>query len=73
MDLDEIARRKINLDILSKLEQRPSEAGVSYQNTQRSILVFSSHKGVEISTIYHTFIDTCKINGISTIEYLRNC
>ena len=38
---------------------------------RKNSLVFGSHKGVEISTIYHTFIETCKMNGISTIEYFK--
>jgi len=32
---------------------------------------FGNHAGVEISVIYHTFIETCKICGVSTLEYFK--
>ena len=32
---------------------------------------FGSHKGVKISVIYHTYIETCKLWGVSTLEYFK--
>lgn len=32
---------------------------------------FGSHEGVQISVIYHTFIETCKMCGVSTLEYFK--
>ena len=39
MELDEIAKRKLNFDHLSELEERPSEAGDPYLNMNRDELV----------------------------------
>ena len=38
---------------------------------RKNSLTFGSHAGVEISVIYHTFIQTCKMCGISTLEYFK--
>ena len=32
---------------------------------------FCSHKGVEVSALYHTVIETCKLQGYSVLEYLE--
>lgn len=32
---------------------------------------FCSHKGVEVSAMYHTVIETCKLQGYSVLEYLE--
>ena len=29
------------------------------------------HDGAEVSVIYHTFIETCKMCGVSTLEYFK--
>ncbi|MCI1646787.1 MAG: transposase domain-containing protein [Bacteroides sp.] len=34
-------------------------------------IVTGSHTGAETSAIYHTFIETCKMNGISSLEYFK--
>jgi len=34
-------------------------------------LGFGSHEGVQISVIYHTFIETCKMCGVSMLEYFK--
>ena len=39
MELDEIAKRKLNFEHLSELEERPSEAGDPYLNMNRDELV----------------------------------
>ena len=39
MELDEIAKRKLNFEHLSELEERPSEAGDPYLNMNRNELV----------------------------------
>ena len=38
---------------------------------RKNSLTFGSHAGVEISAIYHTFIQTCKMCGVSTLEYFK--
>ena len=32
---------------------------------------FGSHAGAKVSVIYHTFIETCKMCGVSTLEYFK--
>ena len=34
-------------------------------------LAFGSHAGAKVSVIYHTFIETCKMCGVSTLEYFK--
>ncbi len=36
------------------------------------VVDFCSHAGAKVSVIYHTFIETCKMWGVSTLEDLRN-
>ena len=50
--------------------KRSSYAGLLPTGRKNS-LMFGSHKGAEMSAIFHTFIETCKMNGISTIEYFK--
>jgi len=38
---------------------------------RKNSLTFGSHDGAEVSVIYHTFIETCKMCGISTLEYFK--
>ena len=38
---------------------------------RKNSLTFGSHAGVQISVIYHTFIETCKMCGVSTLEYFK--
>ena len=38
---------------------------------RKNSLTFGSHAGVEISVIYHTFIQTYKMCGVSTLEYFK--
>ena len=38
---------------------------------RKNSLTFGSHAGVEISVVYHTFIQTCKMCGVSTLEYFK--
>ena len=38
---------------------------------RKNSLGFGSHAGVEVSVIYHTFIETCKMCGVSTLEYFK--
>ena len=43
-----------------------------YDNGSRGRQVLTDFLGsAEMSAIFHTFIETCKINGISTIEYFK--
>ena len=38
---------------------------------RKNSLTFGSHTGAKVSVIYHTFIETCKMCGISTLEYFK--
>ena len=38
---------------------------------RKNSLTFGSHDGAEVSVIYHTFIETCKMCGVSTLEYFK--
>ena len=38
---------------------------------RKNSLIFGSHDGAEVSVIYHTFIETCKMCGVSTLEYFK--
>jgi len=38
---------------------------------RKNSLTFGSHDGVEVSVIYHTFIETCKMCGVPTLEYFK--
>ena len=38
---------------------------------RKNSLFFGSHTGAETFAIYHTFIETCKMNGISSLEYFK--
>lgn len=38
---------------------------------RKNSLTFGSHAGAEVSVIYHTFIETCKMCGVSTLEYFK--
>ena len=38
---------------------------------RKNSLTFGSHDGAEVSVLYHTFIETCKMCGVSTLEYFK--
>ena len=38
---------------------------------RKNSLSFGSHAGAKVSVIYHTFIETCKMCGVSTLEYFK--
>ena len=38
---------------------------------RKNSLTFSSHVGAKVSVIYHTFIEMCKMCGVSTLEYFK--
>ena len=38
---------------------------------RKNSLAFGSHAGAKVSVIYHTFIETCKMCGMSTLEYFK--
>lgn len=48
---------------VSEKEEVPSE---------ENSLIFGSHKGVETSAVYHTFIATCRMRALSFCEFLKN-
>ena len=37
----------------------------------KNSLTFGSHAGAKVSVIYHTFIETCKMCGVSTLDYFK--
>ena len=54
------------------IDNNASERAVRAITLQRKTsLQFGSSKGVEISAIYHTIIETCKLSGISARCYLK--
>lgn len=38
---------------------------------RKNIMMYGSSKGAEISAIYHTIIETCKLYGISPRHYME--
>ena len=38
---------------------------------RKNSLTFGSHAGAKVSVIYHTFIETCKMCCVSTLEYFK--
>ena len=38
---------------------------------RKNSLTFGSHAGAKVSVIYHTFIETCEMCGVSTLEYFK--
>ena len=38
---------------------------------RKNSLTFGSHDGAEVSVIYHTFIETCKMCGVSTLDFFK--
>jgi len=39
---------------------------------RKNKMAFGSHKGAKNSTVYHTFIDTCKMGAQSFYQFLKN-
>ena len=50
--------------------KRSSSAGLLPKGRKNS-LTFGSHAGAKVSVIYHTFIETCKMCGVSTLDYFK--
>lgn len=67
---DMMNRNETSIRSMTVERKRSSYAGLLPTGRKNS-LMFGSHKGAEMSAIFHTFIETCKINGISTIEYFK--
>ncbi|MEG1545945.1 MAG: hypothetical protein RR371_01685 [Bacteroides sp.] len=62
-----------------KKEERPYRQGLKYNTMKAEATVlrknkisFGSHQGAETSTVYHTFIATCKISALSFYQFLKN-
>ena len=53
------------------VERKRSTSGRLLPKGRKNSLAFGSHKGAEVSVIYHTFIETCKMCGVSTLEYFK--
>ena len=45
--------------------------GMKLPTGRKNSLTFGSHDGAEVSVVYHTFIETCKMCGVSTLEYFK--
>lgn len=39
---------------------------------RKNTLFFGSEEGVEVATNYYTIIETCKLNGLSLLDYLTH-
>ena len=53
------------------IERKRSSSARLLPTGRKNSLGFGSHAGVEVSVIYHTFIETCKMCGVSTLEYFK--
>ena len=53
------------------VERKRSSLSRLLPTGRKNSLTFGSHKGAEVSVIYHTFIETCKMCGVSTLEYFK--
>ena len=53
------------------VERKRSTSGRLLPMGRKNSLTFGSHDGAEVSVIYHTFIETCKMCGVSTLEYFK--
>ena len=53
------------------VERKRSSSARLLPAGRKNSLTFGSHDGAEVSVIYHTFIETCKMCGISTLEYFK--
>ena len=53
------------------VERKRSTSGRLLPKGRKNSLTFGSHDGAEVSVIYHTFIETCKMCGVSTLEYFK--
>ena len=53
------------------VERKNSSLSRLLPSGRKNSLTFGSHAGAEISVIYHTFIETCKMCGVSTLEYFK--
>ena len=60
-----------DIEHMMTVERKRSSFAGLLPTGRKNSLMFGSHKGAEMSAIFHTFIETCKINGISTIEYFK--
>lgn len=39
---------------------------------RKNTLFFGSEEGVEVATAYYTLFETCKLNGLSPLDYLTH-
>ena len=53
------------------VERKRSSSARLLPAGRKNSLTFGSHDGAEVSVIYHTFIETCKMCGVSTLEYFK--
>ena len=61
----------MNKDINPTIKRKRSSLSGLLPSGRKNSLGFGSHAGVEVSVIYHTFIETCKMCGVSTLEYFK--
>ncbi len=53
------------------VERKRSSSARLLPKGRKNSLTFGSHAGAKVSVIYHTFIETCKMSGVSTLEYFK--
>ena len=53
------------------VERKRSISDCLLPKGRKNSLTFGSHDGAEVSVNYHTFIETCKMCGVSTLEYFK--
>ena len=53
------------------VERKRSSSARLLPKGRKNSLTFGSHAGAKVSVIYHTFIETCKMCGVSTLEYFK--
>ena len=61
----------MNKDINPTIKRKRSSLSGLLPSGRKNSLGFGSHEGVQISVIYLTFIETCKMCGVSTLEYFK--
>ena len=53
------------------VERKRSNSSRLLPEGRKNSLTFGSHAGAKVSVIYHTFIETCKMCGVSILEYFK--
>ena len=57
--------------IFDFFNRKPLKSGFSYITRQNWTLTFVGSRMANVSAAYHTLLSTCRINGLSALEYLK--